>query len=117
MFRLGRLYYTSRGFDLLASLKKCNNLFTRDKIRKQLAFLVVSSSSSLKSIAQNFKPLVLTKSPYFHGFWYFYIIGSPIMDYVNRVMCRASLTMSCNRLDSKEDFQCRLVMLQCGHFV
>ena len=59
MFKLGRLYCTSRGFDLLASLKKCNQSFTRNKNTKQHAFLIISSSSSLKNIAQNFKPLVL----------------------------------------------------------
>ena len=37
---------------------------------KQLAFLIVSSTPSLKNIAQYFKPLVLAESPYFHGLWY-----------------------------------------------
>ena len=32
---------------------------------KQLAILVISSSPSLENIAQNFKPLVLAKSPHF----------------------------------------------------
>ena len=32
---------------------------------KQLAFLIISSSPSLKNVAQNFKPLVLAKTPYF----------------------------------------------------
>ena len=40
---------------------------------KQLAFLVISSPSSLKNIAQNFKPLVQAESPYFHGLWYSYL--------------------------------------------
>ena len=41
---------------------------------KQLAVLITSSSSSpsLKNIAQNYKPLVLAKLPYFHGLWYSY---------------------------------------------
>jgi len=52
MLRLGRLWCTNRGFDLLASLEKCNELFTRYKITKQLAFLIVSSIPSLKNIAQ-----------------------------------------------------------------
>ena len=30
---------------------------------KQLALLIISSSPSLKNIAQNFKPLVLAESP------------------------------------------------------
>ena len=56
MFRLGRLYCTSReeGLDLLASLRICNYLFTKNKIMKQLAFLIISSSPSLKNTAQNF---------------------------------------------------------------
>jgi hypothetical protein len=65
---LGRLYYTSRGFDLLAFVRKCNYLFTNNKITKQLAFLIISSSPSLKNIIQNFKPLVLVESIYFHHF-------------------------------------------------
>ena len=74
MFRLGKLYYTSRGFDLLASLKKSNLFFTRNKFTKQLAFLIIPSSSpSLRCFAQIFKPLVLAESPYFHGLWFFYL--------------------------------------------
>ena len=41
---------------------------------KQLAFLIISPSPSLKNIAQNFKPLFLAESPYFHRLWYFYLM-------------------------------------------
>ena len=40
---------------------------------KQFAFLIISSSPSLKNIAQNFKPLILAESPYFHRLWYSYL--------------------------------------------
>ena len=40
---------------------------------EQLAFLIITSSPSLKNIAHNFKPLILAESPYFHGLWYFYL--------------------------------------------
>ena len=39
-------------FDLLASLRKCNELSTWDKITKQLAFLIISSTQSLEKIEQ-----------------------------------------------------------------
>ena len=71
MFRLGRLYCTSRGVDLLAFLRKCNYLCTKNKIMKQLVVLIISSSPSLKNIAQNFKQVVLAESPYFHRFMVF----------------------------------------------
>ena len=47
------------------------------KLQKRLAFLIISSSPSLKNVAQNFKPLVLAESTYFHGLWYFYLILYP----------------------------------------
>jgi hypothetical protein len=75
MFRLGRLYYTSKEFALLASIFEKMS-FTRNKITKQLAvFLIISSSPSRKNIAQIFKPLVLAESPHFHGLWYSYLDG------------------------------------------
>jgi hypothetical protein len=40
------------GFDLLTSFEKCNWLFTRNKITKQHASLIISSIPSLKNIAQ-----------------------------------------------------------------
>ena len=54
MLKLGRFYYTSRGFDLLqvASSGKHNVSFTLNKIMKQLAFLIVSFTPCLKNIAQ-----------------------------------------------------------------
>ena len=52
MLQLGRLYYTSTRFDLLASLGRCNSLFIGKKITKQLAFLIIFSASSMKNIAQ-----------------------------------------------------------------
>ena len=81
MFRLGRLYCTSRVFDLLASSKKCNQLFTRNKITKQRAFHIVSFSPSLKNVAQNFKPLGLAESPYFHSYGIFTLDKSTIYHY------------------------------------
>ena len=39
-------------FKLLASLGKCNYLFTRNKMMKQLAFFIISSTPSLRNIAQ-----------------------------------------------------------------
>jgi hypothetical protein len=54
MFKLGRLYYISRGFDLLASFqKKYNYLLTRNKLTKQLAFLI------FERYCTNSKPLSL----------------------------------------------------------
>jgi hypothetical protein len=41
MLKLGRLHYTSTGFDLLASLRKCNSSITWNYIMKQLAFLII----------------------------------------------------------------------------
>ena len=73
MSRLGRLYCIRREFDLLASLKKYNLLFTRNDITKQLAFHIISSSPILKNIAQNIKPLVLAESLYLHWLWYSYL--------------------------------------------
>ena len=73
IFRFGRLHCTSTWFDLLTTLNFCNLLFTVNEITKQLAFLTVSSSPSLKKIAQILKPLILAKSPYFHGLWYFHL--------------------------------------------
>ena len=52
MLHLGRLYYTSRAFDLLASLGECSYYFTGNKITKQLAFLIIPSASSMKNIAR-----------------------------------------------------------------
>ena len=46
------LLCTSRGFDLLSYLGKCNQLFTRIQITKQLAFLIISSIPYLKYVAQ-----------------------------------------------------------------
>ena len=47
-----RLYYTSRGFDLLASLAKCNQLSTGNKITKRHAFFIICSTPSLKKTPQ-----------------------------------------------------------------
>ena len=52
MLRLGRLKCTNTGFDLLASLGEFNYLFAGHKTTKQLAFLMISSTPSLKNIAQ-----------------------------------------------------------------
>ena len=53
MLKLRRLYYTTlRRFELLASLEECNQLFTWTKIMKQLAFLIICSTPSLKNSAQ-----------------------------------------------------------------
>ena len=53
MLILKRLYYTSlRGFDLLASLEIVTIYLHGVKIMKQLAFLIISSTPSLKNIAQ-----------------------------------------------------------------
>ena len=74
MCGLRRLYYTSKGFDLLASLKKkCYKSFTKNEITKQLAFLIISSSPSRheKYCTTFQQPLVVAESPYFHGLWYF----------------------------------------------
>ena len=48
MHKLGRFYYTSRGFDLLASLDKCNQVLTWNKMLKQLAFLIISTTPSMQ---------------------------------------------------------------------
>ena len=42
---------------------------------KQLAFLIVSSTPSLKKIAQNFNQLFLVESTYFHCFPYIYLMS------------------------------------------
>ena len=52
MLKLGRLYYTSREVDLLASLGTCNSSCTWYTIMKQLVFLIISSTPFLKNIAQ-----------------------------------------------------------------
>ena len=44
-----------------------------NRFTKEL-FLIILSSPSLKNIAQNFKPHVLAGSPYFHGFWFLYLM-------------------------------------------
>ena len=41
MLKLGSFHYTSRGFDLLASLRICNLLIIWKYIMKQLAFLII----------------------------------------------------------------------------
>lgn len=51
--------YTSKEFDVLASLRDCNQLSTWNKIMKQHAFFITSSTPRLKNIAQ--------KSS--HSFW------------------------------------------------
>ena len=44
LLKLGRLYCTNMEFNLLATLEKCNQLSTRNKIIEQLAnFLIISS--------------------------------------------------------------------------
>jgi hypothetical protein len=48
--------------------------------------LVISSSPSLNNIAPNFKPLVLAKSPYFHGLWY---------SFLNKMTIRVQHTIVC----------------------
>ena len=48
-----RLYYASEGFDSLASLRQYNQLIIGEVIMKQFAFLIISSTPSLKNIAQN----------------------------------------------------------------
>ena len=68
MLKLGRLYFTNRGFDLLPSLGKHSCLFTWNKFMKQLAILITSSTPSLKKDCTDFKPLVLAKLVYFHRF-------------------------------------------------
>ena len=52
MLKLGRLPCSNKGFDLLTSLGKCNILFIKNNFIIQLAFLVISSTPSLKNIAQ-----------------------------------------------------------------
>ena len=56
MLKLESIYYTIRGFDLLESwgkyLGKYNQVITWNKSMEQLAFLVISSTPSLKNIAQ-----------------------------------------------------------------
>ena len=66
MLKLRRLYCVSREFDLLASLIKCNSLFVGNQNTKQLAFLTISSTPSLKNIRTNFNPLLLAESAYAH---------------------------------------------------
>jgi hypothetical protein len=51
MLKLGRLYDTSREFDLLVSLKKCNQSFTRNK---QLLSHIISSTPTLKKTLHQF---------------------------------------------------------------
>ena len=40
------------GFDLLDPLRKCNQLFTWNTIMKQIAFLIISYTPSMKNVAQ-----------------------------------------------------------------
>jgi len=48
MLKLGKLYYTNRGFDLLSSSRKNEKIFKWNKITRQLTFLIISSTPSLK---------------------------------------------------------------------
>ena len=66
-------YFTNRGFDLLASLKKCNQLYTWNKNTKQIAFLIISSTPSLKNISQSSSHSFWPKLAYFHHLPYFYL--------------------------------------------
>ena len=52
MLKLGRLYCTSKGVDLLASLGNRDWLLTWNKCMKQLAFLIISTTPFLENIAQ-----------------------------------------------------------------
>ena len=65
MIKLGELYYTNRGFDLLAS---------SNKITKQLTFLIISSTLSLeRKYRTNSKPLILTEATSFHRLLFVYL--------------------------------------------
>ena len=64
MLKFGRLYCTIREFDLLASLKKCQFLFTMDKILKQTCIPHHFLYSIFEKHCTHFKPLYI---------WTFYI--------------------------------------------
>jgi hypothetical protein len=80
MLKLERLYCTSRGFDLLASLGERDQLFTRNKIMIQHAFLVVSFTSSLKNIAHFFEPPFMTELTLLFFFHFSLSFGSMYME-------------------------------------
>ena len=54
----GVLYCTSRGFDLLASLGICNYLITMNNITKQLEYIIISSTPSLKKMLYKFQAII-----------------------------------------------------------
>ena len=75
MLKSGTLYCTRKGLDFLASLDKYDYKSTRNKITKQLAFLNISCTPSLKIIAQIFDqvnyyhrfPFLYVKDPFIHN--------------------------------------------------
>jgi hypothetical protein len=75
MFKLGRLYCTSRGFDLLTSWKKRNYLFTRNKKIYEKTFI---PHHFLFSISEKYcTKFHATRSSrnhlIFNGLWDFYL--------------------------------------------
>lgn len=64
----GVFYCTSRGFVLLASLGICTYLITMNNIIKQLEFIIITSTPSLKKYHTNFKPSFMAKLAFFHRF-------------------------------------------------
>ena len=65
MLKLGRLYRTSRGFDLFASLE-CNLIFTWNKTMKQACIPQYLLYSISEEYCTNFMTLFFTESTYFH---------------------------------------------------
>jgi hypothetical protein len=95
--KLGKLCYTSRWFDLLTFLGKCNKLLTRNKITKQRAFLIISSTPSLKNYDTNFKPLFLVELANFHHILYIYL----------KTLC------TCSDVQPHADFSSIQILLAC----
>ena len=63
MLKLRRLYYIQvNGFTYLPLWENTNNqLYTWNEMRKQLAFLITSSTPSLKKYCTTFNPLFLAE--------------------------------------------------------
>ena len=92
MLKLGRLYYTSRGFDLLTSLKKCNWLFTWNKLYESTCIPHHFLYSISEKCCTNFKPLFLVESTNFHHFPISTVVWD---DWQIQIMPRSHLCRKC----------------------
>ena len=75
MLKSGRLYYTKQGFEILASFKKnVTNHLEGTNLQNNLHSFIISSTPSLKNIAQNSSHSFLGESAHFRRFPVFYLL-------------------------------------------